>query len=439
MPRFPQRQNDQLLDVRVVPSQRVIFTPGGQVSVCFLVDIRPATKMDHSPPVDMRFVIDRSGSMGEAGINDSQGTSKINAVRAGVGRVVIDDLMAGDFAMMEAFNNGSQTIIPHQQLTDEVRAQLAEKILGLRAQGNTHFSVAMETAMMAALIPNTQPRIIFLTDGESTYRQDEDFAQMEKLAKRSHRLHLPWLIFGTGIRYNLPWLERLALMAAPGSSFKHVSDINSLEADLRGEISFMRGLAVDRLKVSAKTERGIKIDRACHFMPVLHELKIGRGGYDFHDDSGGLDHFRGQQYLIFLNVDQPDQGEQQLLKLAFQGVSLAQGQLNFKIEVPLSIRFTSRRSQATAPEEEVVQAQQKLVAQELVQQQQYDAAAQVYRKAGDPVTADLIQTLGNTVARGGDRGRDAIYTAGSVVTRVHTQDHTVLGSDDDPDDTPSQS
>jgi len=437
---FLRRRHDQLLEVRVVPSQRVIFTPGGQVAVSFLVDIRPTTKLDHAPLIDMRFVFDKSGSMRHPGMNDDLGVSKIEALRQGVSKVVAEDLMPGDFALLEAFNDGSETVVAHQQLTAEIQHLLAEKILLLEAGGFTHFSVAMETAMNTPLIPNTQPRIIFLTDGKSEggNSPERDYAKMEELARRSHQLNLPWLIFGTGIGYNKPWLERLALMAAPGSAFKHVSDISTLEADLRGEISFLRGLAVDRLKVTAKTNRGIRIERACHFMPDLREMKLEQEGRHFSDDSGGVDHLRGQQYLIHLLVDSPGLGDQQLLSLHFEGTSLAQGQLKFTADVPLKVNFTDQHVKETRPEQEVVRAQQKLIAKELVAQGKFKAGSEAFRKAGDPAMADLVQTLGNVAAGGGRQGRDAIHTLKTATVRVLTRDYTVVDSDDS-DDTPSQS
>ena len=423
-------RNDQILQVRSVPSRQVTFAPDGAVAVSFLLDIRPVSKRDRTP-IDLRLVIDVSPSMNEVGIVGPQHMTKIEAARAALVKVVAEDLMPGDHLTVIAFNEGAEVIQPRTLLSRHNVERIVRRINRLHGYGNgTHFSVAMETALNMPIKDDLPTRVVFLTDGESTSRTAEDHAQMQgEIAQLSRSNNIPVLICGTGVTYNDTWLKNLALRYAAGTSFKHVSDVSTLEADLRGELSFMRGLAIDRLQVLAETIGEVRIDQAFHYMPELRQLEI-KDQTSFADDSGALDHFRGQQYLVNLLVDQPEIGQQKLITLDFQGASVARGNLDFHQQLVLRACFTDQRTKETEPEQEIVVAQQKLVAVQMAVQHRYDDAARIFTNAGDQDSADAMRTLGEKTVLGGRRGQDAARTAGAVVSRVHTRDHTVLGNDD---------
>jgi len=417
---LPRRQR-QYLKVSVTPARRILYADPGGVSVVLVVDIRPVSKDDYTPQVDLRGVLDRSASMTGTGADQGM-LSKIKVVKEGFANIVANELSGHDRLMLTIFNKGAEIIVPHGELGKMNRQDIVRKIRAIIANGSTHFSEAMGLAMKPPTSDGLPARIVFLTDGQSEYCPEEDYPMMEHLAEWSHDLNLPWLVYATGVDYNMHWLRQVAMKAAPGSAFKHVSSVATLEADLQGQLAFMRGIAVDRLVVSGKAKRRVSVDSVTRIMPLQHDLDVNQSKR-FEDRSGALDNFRGQQYMILLSVANPVPGERTLLDLTLKGNAMAEGYASFKQVLPISIHFSANRADESPLDDEVRKIQQMVIAGRMVKQGgDLGKAADLYDQSGMIHTADEIRTLNDAIGRGGDDAEDA-YRSINTVADVTASEH----------------
>lgn len=141
-------------------------------------------KMGYAPgnqrdQVAVGIVIDRSGSMD---FGEGSKDPKIALARTAA-NLAIDALKTGDETAVVVFNDGADTIVPLQALSDN-RALIKQAINGIRADGGTDIYAGM--AKMLDLMRGSTANIkhiILMTDGESQGRSDYDtlISQMRNL------------------------------------------------------------------------------------------------------------------------------------------------------------------------------------------------------------------------------------------------------------------
>lgn len=411
----------QLLDIRVTPG-RLVSLCRDKVAVQLLVDMRPRAKGNGGTrPLDIRFVLDRSGSMSEPA-GTERNKSKIEVVCEGVARIV-GELSDADQAMLVTFNQAAETVFGRQPMRNRARQAFAEAIRNIKADGSTRFSEALAQAMSPPPIHGAMTRLVFLTDGESTCDRAGDYERIEKLAAASRDLNAPWGIYGTGISYNWSFLEQQAHRCAPGSYVFHVMDLASLEGHLLGELAFLRGIAIDRLVVSGQAVPDASVGSVTRFMPAQADVDHGEGAFE--DGSGAIDVFRGQQYLIELVVRRPQPGMRKILTLTLRGRSFAHGYAPFEQRTDVPLMFTDDPERATAPNPEIVSVLQRMAANRLAREGKLLEAADLFERAGDDATAVELRTLCANAERGDTDVEDAQREATTVVGRNVTEHFTV--------------
>ncbi|MBU0531647.1 MAG: VWA domain-containing protein [Candidatus Uhrbacteria bacterium] len=422
-----------LLDVKVTPGRAVALATG-EVRIQYLIDVRPNIKNSKAPPTDIRFVIDVSGSMSEAADIDGSGLSKLEAIKNGVADFV-SKLTPDDFAMLVVFSEGAEILFPHQRLGRHSKLKLEQILRGLATQGNTRFSEALEEAIGPSFGRGTVPRLAFLTDGQTNNNPMQDIERAKQFARESEHQNLPWLMYGTGVSYDEHLLNELAHLGAPGSAMAHVANVAALEAELGKQLSFVRGTAIERLTVEGITLGG-KFVSVTRFMPVQNEVTLSGNAERFLDRSGSIDPYRGQQFFLELEMDQPLPGEHDVLTLIFRGWSLARKK---GFEVPLTLRqeFTDLANRQSMPHPDVVRTQQAKIACEMARREEEEAqnrAADIFDHIGDTGTADTIRRaikLRREHGAGHHTALDAARTVGTFTTRSVTECHTQVCDDED--------
>lgn len=115
------------------------------------------------PPIAIIFIVDKSGSMGDAAV----GASKIAMAREAVVRSV-DMLMPGDRVGVIAFDDAASWVWPFQELTDpgEVQTYVAT----LRAGGGTNILAGLQLAAPEIKRAENQTKhLVLLTDGQASH------------------------------------------------------------------------------------------------------------------------------------------------------------------------------------------------------------------------------------------------------------------------------
>lgn len=118
--------------------------------------------------VSLGIIIDHSGSMD---FGEGSRDTKMELAKRATG-LAFDALKTGDEGAVVVFNDGADTIVPLQQLTDD-RSDIKRKVGGVRAEGGTDIFAGMQKMLdLMRGSTATVKHIVLMTDGESQGRSD---------------------------------------------------------------------------------------------------------------------------------------------------------------------------------------------------------------------------------------------------------------------------
>lgn len=386
-----------------------------------LIETRPSVRTRHATaPVDIRLVVDASGSMSQKARHDAP--SKLEVVKLAILKLLAQ-LNDRDSVLLSVFSTDGRMIVPKTHMTSEALGRIQNAVQGLHPELDTNISAGLELAMAPSIAPGTLPRVILFTDGMSSY-PETDHPRLVDQADLARSRDIPLSIYGTGSGYNWSLLQQVAIRAGGGSFCKHVMDVETLEGHMLAELAFLRGTAIERFEIEGRVPRGVTIVCAKTMMPQIRELvPISKCG--FQDRTGGLDLHRGAQYLVELEVAQPTPGELTVLFLTFRGRNRTTLQ-TFEHSIELPVTFVHDATQESPVDEQVRNVLLMLAAAKKAEEGAYEDASRLYRRAGDNVTATAMDELHTDTMRPGsdqvDLGRTATSMAWGSVTETYTID-----------------
>lgn len=419
----PPARQDQFLDVQIVLGQHTIDQDTRRVSI--LLKVEPAnTPRNTDRALDYRMVIDRSGSMSSS-IGHAH-MSRLEAAKTAVSALV-RNLGAIDQAMLCSFDDKGRVDVSLDRMTSARINTMLRRLASMETGNSTEISSGVRLALAPQTHDKVPTRLILLTDGQSHPNVRRDHQRLLELADRSRKLGIPWLIYGTGVDYDFELLQQLQARIGHGSFCKHVLDMTGFEAHLQGELAFHRGIAIEGLKISGQAKFG-QITKVLHFCPSQQELPnrdetdqnkplprdyFTRG--EFHDAIGCLDHFRGQQLLIEMEVPRVGCGVLDLIEFKLEGRQLSRGLLHFSERVSAQVTVADDSSQVSSYNPEVLRVYQEMSAARAAKREEYERAAQLYQATGNMRAATDMQTLHQMSVAGHDR------------TGLHREAHTMTG------------
>jgi Ca-activated chloride channel family protein len=228
-----------------------------------MVTITPPAVYRTATPRDVTFVLDVSGSMAGA---------KLEQARK-AGQALLGGLNPTDRFRVIAFSSDVRRFDEGWQAATTPNVRSAQRYLDdLRAGGSTNISGALEEALAATATPGRLPVVLFLTDGAPTVGErnpDRIAALAERLRDRQRVF-----TFGVGMDVNAPLLEQLALSG-------------------RGTAQFVRP--------EEDVERAVGVVAQRLTNPVATDLRVRVDGVrlDRVQPSGTFDLFAGQEVTIF--------------------------------------------------------------------------------------------------------------------------------------------
>ncbi len=173
-----------------------------------LITLSPPSVRPRPVPRDLTFVIDVSGSMSGA---------KIEQARS-AGNQILRSLSPMDRFRLIDFSSDVRTFRDGFSTATRENLRAAERYLDqLEAQGSTNISGALDEALSTPTQPGRLPIILFLTDGQPTVGERDPSAIASHVAKEigSRRL----FTFGVGADLNVSLIEQLALEGRGTASF----------------------------------------------------------------------------------------------------------------------------------------------------------------------------------------------------------------------------
>lgn len=141
------------------------LAPGGSGETLLFAQITggEAARAVEAPPMHLALVVDRSGSMRGAKIE--------NAMNAAIGAV--ERMRDGDFVTVVAFDTTSQVVVSPTRVSEATRGSISAAIRSIHVHGDTCISCGLESAMgelaRAPIAPDEVTRVLLLSDGQANF------------------------------------------------------------------------------------------------------------------------------------------------------------------------------------------------------------------------------------------------------------------------------
>jgi Ca-activated chloride channel family protein len=186
---------------------------------------RPKTRV----PVDLALVVDTSGSMAGAKMDNARAAAK----------QIIDSLADGDIVSIDAFDNDARPIAEPTVLSPSTRAMVLQKIAMLRPSGSTNMFDGLSLAEMhASRAPTTHGvrRVVVISDGIANVGPSSPDA-LGALAERGLRFRTQVTSLGVGTDYDERTLNALAQRTS--GRLYHLSEPKEMAAMLKREVDLL--------------------------------------------------------------------------------------------------------------------------------------------------------------------------------------------------------
>lgn len=188
-------------------------------------DARPSVR----PPMDVALVIDTSGSMAGAKIENARSAAS----------TLVRNLEDGDIVALDAFSDSAKTLVPPTRLDARSRRQILDAISRLAPTGSTNMfdGLTMGEAQVAqAPATHTVRRVVVISDGIANVGPSSP-ETLGAIAQRGLRFQAQVTSLGVGNDYDERTLNALA-MGSSGRLY-HLSEPKEMASILAGELDLL--------------------------------------------------------------------------------------------------------------------------------------------------------------------------------------------------------
>jgi Ca-activated chloride channel family protein len=207
-------------------------------------------------PLDISFVLDRSGSM--------EG-DKIRCLREATA-LALDRLDGQDTVSVVAFDNKLELLVASQSAanTQTAKARLRQ----LRADGGTQISLGMEQALKELRNgrPDALKRMILLTDGQT----GEDEADCLRLADQARQQAVQITAIGLGEDWNEGLLQEIADRS--GGKADYIDQPAALTAFFQNDVASAQRAAVQNAALRLRLIQGVTPRAVWQVIPLIKNL-----------------------------------------------------------------------------------------------------------------------------------------------------------------------
>lgn len=318
------------LDLRISTHQAA-YQAGTPQTVYALLDLQPQA-VSGRMPLDLRLVLDHSGSMGSPAKQGNR-QSKLELLKQAV-VAMLDELEPGDRVTVVAFDHVADEVYQGVIRSDRDVKAAQQAVRKIAEAGGTSVLAGLEEALGEATLPGHVGRLVLVTDGETNPGEEP---ACERIAF-DQRGQMTWLVYGIGIDYNDRFLDGLA--RANGGSYVHLSDLAAASAAFAAEIAVMGDVALTNLVVNVEPVTGVEIARVDRIVPQTVAVPVSMPSF-LSVDLGDVDRGRGQKLLVQLTVPAMGVGAQPLALIRCGYHVPVKKLLNQTLEVTLTVAFSA--------------------------------------------------------------------------------------------------
>lgn len=306
------------------------YAAGRDQTVYALLDFQPGPNGGRLP-VDLRVVLDNSGSMGsEAGPGVTR--TKLELCQEAVA-LLLDSLQPGDHLCLVRFDDSASKLWEgFIGVTASEKQKALKALKKLRPGGGTSILAGLTEALGEAPLPGYAARVVLVTDGEGNQHEE---ASCERMAF-DLRGQATWLVYGTGVGYNDSFLDAVA--RANDGRYTHLASAVSAWDDFAAEAAVMGSVAVTGLTVTIEPVPGVELTRADRIVPEILPLPVHLPTY-LAASLGEVDAVRGQKLLLQLAVSGQAAGKRAIARIQASYHLPARKLLDQKLDLMLEVEF----------------------------------------------------------------------------------------------------
>ncbi len=321
--------------VEVVPQYDAVFVGDRELNVLLRLTgtgDAPAQR----PPLDLALVIDRSGSMSG---------DKLRSVKEAALKL-LQQLGPDDRVSLSTYGSEVTTLTTRLPVDDRGRAVLRDYVLGIRSDGMTALGPAMARALEALEAGvdggagSRLAHVLLLSDGIANVGESRPAALGARAAQGfTHGVTVSTL--GVGLDYNEDLMTKLADQG--GGRYHFVKDDAETAKVLQDEMSGLVATVARSVEVELAAAPGAEVLRVFGYPLTtrdgIAQIRVGTLG-------------AGQTREIVLRMRLPEggAGTLDLGKLAVRFSDLPADGVARRIDVPVAVRTTHDKAEATASE-----------------------------------------------------------------------------------------
>ncbi len=222
-----------------------------------LIEIMPtAVTANVQMPVNVAFVLDRSGSM--------RG-NKLRAMQQAVG-LALDRLNDNDTVSITIFNHDTAVLVPTTQASD--RRRIMRLVDGIRDEGGTKISRAMYAGLteLTRAPQGGLSRLVLLTDGET----DKDEADCLALADQAGANGVAITAFGVGNEWNDKLLTGIAQRS--NGEVEHLARPAEIEDNFQQVVQQAQSAVFQNTSATVRLVGGVTPRAAWQVVPLIKNL-----------------------------------------------------------------------------------------------------------------------------------------------------------------------
>lgn len=294
----------QLRITKLKEKYKVLGTPQQAYVYFEIVPAQPSPTVGRQP-VNLTLVLDRSGSMAGAKLDNLKNAAKS----------IVGQLNAQDILSIVTFDDRAEIVASADYVTDQ--AQLNQKIDFIDERGGTAMSTGMQsglTELQKHLGPDKVNRMILLTDGQTW----EDKPLCEQLADQCGASGISMAVLGLGIGGEANWdpvfLENIAQRT--GGDWTPVSDPAQLQTAFADILRDAQMTAISNASLTIRYVEDVFPKNVWRVVPLIARLgQRNIGQFDSQVQLGDVNADTGQSALAEVHIPAKNAGNWRLMQV----------------------------------------------------------------------------------------------------------------------------
>lgn len=212
------------------------------------VDV-PETRPTVRPPMDLAVVIDTSGSMAGAKIENARNAAT----------TLVKSLKDGDIVSLDTFSDNAKTLIPSTRINAESRASVLKAIAGLTPTGSTNMFDGLtlgEGQLAGAPQTHTVRRVVMISDGIANVGPSSPDT-LGSIAERGLKNRAQVTSLGVGNDYDEKTLNALAVKSS--GRLYHLTEPKEMASILKGELDLLNATLASDAFVEVTPAPGVQL------------------------------------------------------------------------------------------------------------------------------------------------------------------------------------